>query len=250
MELNLSTMILEVINFLVLVWILQRFLYRPILNIIDKRKHDIEEKLEHARQSTLQAEELQRQYDQRLKSWQDELTAMRKKFDDELSELRKTKLVALDQELKNLRDKARESEKLQQAELQRSLEFQAIKQANQFAAKLLGELACPELQGNLIKFLFEKLDNLSADKQSEFARRIKDNPPQIIKIQSVYSLNDTDKKRLQTKLNHITQLDVPYEYRLQKDLLAGVQIDIGGWIIDANLKNELRAFSNLSYADA
>ena len=42
MELSWSTFILEAINFLVLVWILKRFLYKPVLDVIERRKAGIE----------------------------------------------------------------------------------------------------------------------------------------------------------------------------------------------------------------
>ena len=38
MELDWTTFVLEVINFLVLVWILRRYLYRPVLNTLAARK--------------------------------------------------------------------------------------------------------------------------------------------------------------------------------------------------------------------
>ena len=38
MELSGSTFVLEIINFLILVWILKRFLYKPVLGVIAKRR--------------------------------------------------------------------------------------------------------------------------------------------------------------------------------------------------------------------
>ena len=38
MELDWTTFILEIINFLVLVWILHRFLYQPVMNVIAQRR--------------------------------------------------------------------------------------------------------------------------------------------------------------------------------------------------------------------
>jgi F-type H+-transporting ATPase subunit b len=41
MRLDWSTIVLQTINFAVLVWLLQRFLYKPVLRMIDARKADI-----------------------------------------------------------------------------------------------------------------------------------------------------------------------------------------------------------------
>ena len=50
MELNWSTFILEIINFLVLIWILKRFLYKPVLDVIARRRAGIEKTLSDARE--------------------------------------------------------------------------------------------------------------------------------------------------------------------------------------------------------
>ena len=49
MELNWSTFVLEILNFLVLVWILKRFLYKPVLAVIARRREGIEKSLAEAR---------------------------------------------------------------------------------------------------------------------------------------------------------------------------------------------------------
>ena len=69
MELNWSTFLLEIINFLVLVWILKRFLYRPVLSVLDKRRKSIEESLNEATNRHTQAIALEQQYKQRLEEW-------------------------------------------------------------------------------------------------------------------------------------------------------------------------------------
>jgi len=49
MEFSWTTFFLEIINFLVLVWILQRFLYKPVMKVIAQRKAHIESRLEEAK---------------------------------------------------------------------------------------------------------------------------------------------------------------------------------------------------------
>ena len=69
MELNWSTFLLEIINFLVLVWILKRFLYRPVLAVLEKRREEIAQSLNEANNHHTQAIELEQQYKKRLEDW-------------------------------------------------------------------------------------------------------------------------------------------------------------------------------------
>ena len=50
MELSWSTFILEVINFIVLVFILKHFFYKPVLNAIARRRESIDKTMEDARE--------------------------------------------------------------------------------------------------------------------------------------------------------------------------------------------------------
>src|SRR6516162_4211400 len=49
MNLDWSTIALQTINFAVLVWLLQHFLYKPVLRMIDTRKADIEQHYANAK---------------------------------------------------------------------------------------------------------------------------------------------------------------------------------------------------------
>lgn len=41
MDFDWTTFILEIINFLILIWILKHFLYRPVLKVISERRSGI-----------------------------------------------------------------------------------------------------------------------------------------------------------------------------------------------------------------
>ncbi len=48
MHLQWSTIALQTINFVVLVWLLQRFLYKPVLRMIDARKAELQQQYDNA----------------------------------------------------------------------------------------------------------------------------------------------------------------------------------------------------------
>ena len=49
MQIDWLTVAAQIINFLVLIWLLQRFLYRPITNAMARREARIEERLSDAK---------------------------------------------------------------------------------------------------------------------------------------------------------------------------------------------------------
>ena len=55
MRLEWSTIALQTINFVVLVWLLKRFLYKPVLRMIDARKADLKRQYDEAKTAEQQA---------------------------------------------------------------------------------------------------------------------------------------------------------------------------------------------------
>ena len=75
MEFNLSTFVLEIINFLILIWILQRLFYKPVLAVIARRKQHIDKTLAEAQKLQEQAEQLRQRYENRQNQWEREKQA-------------------------------------------------------------------------------------------------------------------------------------------------------------------------------
>lgn len=79
MEFSWSSFILELINFIVLVWILKFFFYRPVQQVILKRKQAVQNDLDKAQTMHDEAQKLQEQYTNRLQIWDIEKEQERKK---------------------------------------------------------------------------------------------------------------------------------------------------------------------------
>jgi len=77
MQLDWLTFTLEIVNFLVLVWILQRFLYRPVLETIARRKAEIDKTLADAASRQQDAQALEHRYQDRLVEWEKEKQGLR-----------------------------------------------------------------------------------------------------------------------------------------------------------------------------
>ena len=56
MQFDWVTFLLEFVNFLVLVWLLTRFFYKPVRNVIEARKKSIEHKIAEAEKTRTEAD--------------------------------------------------------------------------------------------------------------------------------------------------------------------------------------------------
>jgi F-type H+-transporting ATPase subunit b len=248
MELSWTTFALEIVNFLILVWILQRFLYKPVLAVIDRRRAGIESVLAEAEAKQSAAQTLKEQYEGRLSAWEQERERARQALADELEQERAQKLAALKDELEQQREKTRIAEAQRQADAQRKTEAIALAQGARFAARLLEQAAGPELQSRLIELAISELGQLSTD-QVEALGNSRTAPPDAIVVTTAFPMQNEQKQKLEQALAAVTKLAVPCRFEVDESLVAGISIAVGGWVLAANLRDELRGFTSLANGD-
>lgn len=246
MELNWSTFVLEIINFLVLVWILKRFLYRPVLAALKQRQDRIEQKLDEAAKLKAEGSDLERQYRGRMEDWDREKQQARDALHQELEAERVRKLARLQQELAHEKEKAAIVEQRHQTEAQQQYQRNAHKQGARFAASLLSSVAGPELELRLFELLlssFAQLDQEHRDKLRDNCRLADNN----ITVTSAFSLSSSQHKQLSEKLSLLCEQPVQFEYRVDPALIAGLRLTVGAWVLHLNLQDELKGFADLSH---
>jgi len=72
LELDLQQIVSQAISFLVLLWLLRRFAWRPLLTILDERRRHIETTLQDVASKKTELERLQADYARRLAKIDDE----------------------------------------------------------------------------------------------------------------------------------------------------------------------------------
>jgi F-type H+-transporting ATPase subunit b len=245
-ELNWTTFVLEIINFLVLVWILKRFLYQPVLDVIAARRRTVEQQLAEAHATEDEARSLKEQYTGRLREWETERREARETLAHEIEQERARRLADVKASLEQEREKARVAEDRQKAEQERAIEQQALQQGARFSSRLLERAAGPDLEGRLVAMLIDDLTSLPDEQR----RRLRDQwpeRPQTIDVSSAFDLSDEQRDTLTSALHELA--DVPdIRFRRDEALVAGLRIEIGAWVLAGNVRDELRGFTELARA--
>ena len=245
MEFDISTFILEIINFLVLVWILQRLFYKPLLENIARRKQHIEQSLAEA-QSIKQTAEAQRElYENRQKLWEQEKQAALTGLHQQMDVERSMQLDKLQQELASEQQKHAVALSRQQQEFQQRTQQHALKNGARFATLLLQQTASPELEARLAELLLKQLVTLPEACQSSL--QLLENQQTInIQMTSAYPMSSVLQQRLEARFVELIAKQLVFQYQQDTALIAGLRIDIGAWVLQANLQQELRGFAELA----
>jgi len=244
LELNWSTFLLEIINFLVLVWILKRFLYRPVLSVLEKRRKEIEQNLNEANSHHTQAIELEQQYKKRLEDWALEKQQLKDTLQQEIQAERTQRLEQLETELTSEREKTEVVAQKHLAESLRQYQENAHEQGARFATQLLTAVASEELESHLFDLLIKTFDHLDDERQITLVNACKKSSESIT-VTSAFTLSASQQHQLEKKLNALCEQSVKVNYIKEPQLMAGLRILIGASVLSINLQDELKGFMEL-----
>ena len=68
MNINWSTVFFQIINFLIIVWILKKYLFKPVLSSMDNREKTIQNRLKEALAEKQLAEKEKKKFEEKIKS--------------------------------------------------------------------------------------------------------------------------------------------------------------------------------------
>lgn len=247
MQFDTTTFILEIVNFLVLIWILQRLFYKPVLAVISKRQSEIAQTLDNAETLRREAESLQARYENRQTLWEQEKSALQNQLQQQLDSERSLQLAKLQTELDDLRRKAESALEHQQAILQREAEKQALQNSAKFAQLILEQAAGPELEARLLDLLLSQLDQLPPE-VCRLCLQLAENKKQVaINVASAFGLSPEQQARVETKFRQMISTPLIFKYQQDPALVSGLRIDVGAWVLQANVQHELTGFAELAY---
>jgi F-type H+-transporting ATPase subunit b len=244
MQLNWSTFILESINFVVLVWLLKRLLYTPVLNAIDARKKAVEKMLAEGERARSEGLELKKGYESRLQAWEKEKEARQLQFEHDIEEQKGRALAALDQALEKERQRQKALEERRMADLAKKHEEEALALGARFSSRLLSRVAGPELENKIVDLFLADIMALPDGKRHELENVFRNHAEPGAQIKTAYSLGESQQKALASALAGLLGQTVSCRFSQDPTLLAGVYAALGPVVFRANLRDELDAFAS------
>ncbi len=241
MTFNGTTFVLEIVNFLVLVWLLHRFLYRPVLAILDRRKAGIERQLTDAHTLREEAAALEQRYRERLAGWEREREEARARLNAEIQKEREQQLAKVRDELERERERNRALDRQRDQKRAEQANKEALELSLTFVTRLSARLAGPEMEARLVTIGMEDLAALIAERQQFIARAIRDQQG-TVQVATAFPLEPGQRKAVAAALGRIAGAGVACEFVEQPDLIAGIRINAGHWVLSANLREELKFF--------
>lgn len=241
MELDVTTFLLEIVNVLVLIWLLKRFFYRPVMTVIADRQAAIAKTVAEASRLQADAGALKEQYDRRLDGWEQERERARAELQEEMTAERQRRLASLQADLDRERQQASVRENQRIKDVARQAETLALLQGAQFTTALLSRVAGPELEHKLIDAMLEDWSKLPQHQVDAVRSALPEKARG--KLTTAYLLEPDSRAALVKKVEDRLGQAFEWDFIEDRTLLAGLRVSLGGWVLRGNLQDELKFFA-------
>jgi F-type H+-transporting ATPase subunit b len=227
MSIDWFTVIAQIINFLVLVWLLKRFLYHPILAAIDAREQHIAKTLADAADKQSQA-----QQEQELFAWKNrEFEEQRKALMDAAATDVAAKRRRLLEEAKLAADKLRldrqECLHREQQNLSGELSRKTQKEVFAISRQTLKELADVELEEQIVKVFLAQLQELDNDSRSTLCGAIATSC-RPLRVRSTFALQPIQQKQISSAIYKSFATDIEIDFTTSPDIISGIELSVNG----------------------
>jgi F-type H+-transporting ATPase subunit b len=231
MQIDWLTITAQIVNFLILVWLLQRFLYRPITNAMARREERIETRLSEARAAHKRVEEEAG----RLRAQQQALEASREATMSEARKVAGALRIRLEEDIRAEME-ARRKTWLEHLEAEQEafalrLRQHAGHQVIDIVSRVLRDYAGSDLAGRVAGAFVDRLASLEADDRDKLVKAaVRANGH--ARVDSCVALKPGTRSQISRAIHDFVAPDIQVEYQEDKDLLIGMRLVIGQQTIE------------------
>lgn len=235
MEINWFDIVAVMVNFFVLVYVLNRLFYGPVTKAMEDRKVRILKAEEAANKKMTQAEML-------IDNYENKITNVEKEKTNILDNYRSEALLEKKELLKKYETEASFKRKQYLAEIEeeknyflKTLRKQLGNSAVEIASKILSTISSKELEEEIFKSFLNDLENLEKNIDN-LDTSIKDAD---IVLYSADTVSEKRKESIQNALEKSIIYKGNITYKVKEDLIVGYLIELKNYTVSRSIKTYL-----------
>jgi F-type H+-transporting ATPase subunit b len=231
----------QTLNFLILVWLLKRFLYKPILDAIDAREKRIATELADADAKKAEAKKERDEYQNKNEVFDQQRTALLTKATEEADAERKRLFEEVRQAADELSAKREASLRRDAKKLNEVVSEKTQHEVFAIARKVLADLASTTLEEQMLQVFILKLQEMDAQAKETIATSIKTATGAIL-VRSVFDLSSKQRATIQKTINEIFSSELPVQFDTVSELISGIELTANGQKLAWSISEYLASF--------
>jgi len=234
------TVAAQALNFVVLVWLLKRVLYKPILDAIDARERRIAAELADARAKQADAQKERDEFEQKNEEFDRQRASLTKQAHDEARAERQRLLDEARTAAAALRAKRLDTLREEAATLNQAISRRTQQEVFAIARNTLAALAATSLEERVGEVFTRRLREIDAPTKERFARALKTESESAL-VRSAFDLPEALRTSIRAALNETFAADIELRFETAPDLVSGIELTAAGQKIAWSIANYLAA---------
>ena len=217
----------QVLNFLILVWLLRHFLYKPILNAIDAREKRIAAELADADAKKNEAQKERDDFQNKNKVFDQQRSALLGKAADEAKVERERLLDEAHKDADTLRAVQAATLRNDQKRLGSAITKVATQEVFGIARKTLADLATVSLEERMGEVFTRRLREMDGKAKALLGAALKSSPEPAV-VRSTFDLGAAQRAAIQNALNETFSGEIHIRFETSPDLISGIELTTNG----------------------
>lgn len=255
------TVCAQVINFLILVWLMKRFLYKPILNAIDAREKKVAAELADADAKRAEAQKERDLFQEKNEQFAQERLALMNKAQDDARAEREKLLEDARQAAEQVRVKSKERFAIDAENLKQSIIERTEKEVFAIARKTLSDLASANLEEQIAATFIRRVREMDSQTKVSLASSVGGlagasasgissataTGSAVATVRSAFELSSEQRAAIEAALNQTLSTSIQLSFETAPDLIGGIELVANGQSIAWNISDYLKAMEKVAY---
>ncbi len=237
MQIDWFTLTAQIINFLILLFLLNRFLFKPVMGIMQKREQNIAERIERAEQKEREAEEEAERYRQKQEDFKkrrdDEILAA----EEEAKEIKQQAVREAKEEARKLREQWEEALQRDKEEFLSRLRGEVGQEVCDTSKAVLAELANEEMERRIVDTFLQRFSDMD-DEELGKIKSDSEKTDQKVVIVTAFGIAKEQKQQLEKKIKKALA-NSNVQFRTDGELICGIEMRTGGHLLRWSIEGYL-----------
>ena len=217
----------QAINFIILVWLLKRFLYKPILDAVDAREKRVATELADADAKKAEAKKERDEFQHKNEEFDQQRAALLSKATEEAKAERQRLLGEARQAADALSAKRQETLRSDAHNLSEAISRRTRQEVFAIARKALTDLATTSLEERLAEVFTRRLREMDGKAKAGLAEALKSASDPAL-VRSAFDLPEEQRAAIQNALNETFSAKIRVRFETAPDLVSGIELTTNG----------------------
>ncbi len=221
------TIVAQAINFLILVWLMKRFLYKPILQAIDAREKRIAAERADADAKKAEAQKERDEFQHKNEEFDQQRAALLSKATEEAQTERQRLLDEARKAAAVLGSKRQDTLRNEERNLRQAIRRRTEQEVFAVARKALMDLATTSLEERMGEVFTRRLREMDGQTKAGLAAALKTASDPAL-VRSGFDLPAEQRAAIQNALNETVSAEIHVRFETTPDLIGGIELTTNG----------------------